>query len=102
MKRWVGLWALAFGLLASFEGGPSGLLTGAVIGAILGLLLHGSLRAEIERQKLNVHLQVDGGITVETIRQTRDAGANVSVASTSVFGQQERTATIKALRAAAD
>jgi uncharacterized membrane protein len=50
MKRWVGLWALAFGLLASFEGGPSGLLTGAVIGAILGLLLHGSLRAEIERE----------------------------------------------------
>ncbi len=52
MSRWVGLWALAFGLLAAIEGGPSGLLLGALLGAVMGRLMHSTLRSEVEREVL--------------------------------------------------
>ena len=59
------------------------------------------LKAEIDRRKLAVHIQVDGGINAETIKQTREAGATIFVAGTSVFGAQDRAAAIKKLRVAA-
>lgn len=45
-----------------------------------------ALRAEIERLGLNCDIQVDGGITLETAPLAVEAGANVLVAGTAVFG----------------
>ncbi|MBO4396470.1 MAG: ribulose-phosphate 3-epimerase [Eubacterium sp.] len=43
------------------------------------------LRSLIEEKELSVDIEVDGGITMENIREVRDAGANVFVAGTKVF-----------------
>ena len=45
-----------------------------------------ALHAEIERLGLNCDIQVDGGITLETAPLAVEAGANVLVAGTAVFG----------------
>jgi ribulose-phosphate 3-epimerase len=50
------------------------------------------------KHQLNFHIQVDGGIKVEQAKLTKDAGANVLVAGTSVFGQPDLAAAILALR----
>ncbi len=47
---------------------------------------------------LDFHITVDGGINVETGRRCREAGADVMVAGTSVFGAPDRAAEIAALR----
>jgi ribulose-phosphate 3-epimerase len=47
---------------------------------------------------LNYHIEVDGGINHVTAAEARKAGANVFVAGTSVFGQQDYTAAIRLLR----
>lgn len=44
------------------------------------------------------HIEVDGGINVETAAIARQAGANVFVAGTSVFGQKDYAVAIQALR----
>ncbi len=44
------------------------------------------------------HIEVDGGINVATAAEARQAGANVFVAGTSVFGQPDYAAAIQALR----
>jgi ribulose-phosphate 3-epimerase len=36
-----------------------------------------------------VHVQVDGGVGPENVRELRDAGANLFVAGSSVFGQED-------------
>ncbi|MCO6431544.1 MAG: ribulose-phosphate 3-epimerase [Deltaproteobacteria bacterium] len=56
------------------------------------------LRAEIERRSLKVLIEVDGGINRETASQCTEAGADVLVAGSFIFGQKDRTAAIKALR----
>jgi ribulose-phosphate 3-epimerase len=50
---------------------------------------------------LNFILQVDGGITTQTIGEAAAAGAECFVAGTAVFGQQDYAQAIAALRAAA-
>jgi ribulose-phosphate 3-epimerase len=72
------------------------------------------LREELARRGLSATLEIDGGITHETARAARDAGAEVMVAGSAVFGANknrdaslhERVATYRAamdaLRAAAD
>ncbi|MSP24445.1 MAG: ribulose-phosphate 3-epimerase [Myxococcales bacterium] len=50
------------------------------------------LRAELDRRGLGAELQVDGGITRETARAARTAGANVLVAGSAVYGANERGA----------
>jgi len=45
-------------------------------------------------------LEVDGGITVETIRRAWEAGADTFVAGTAVFGQPDPAAAIGRLKAA--
>ena len=45
-----------------------------------------SLRAEIEKRGLNVDIQVDGGINFETVLLAKEAGANVFVSGSSLFG----------------
>ena len=48
-----------------------------------------------------IWLQVDGGITVETIAQCADAGADVFVAGNSVYGQDDPAKAVEMLRSAA-
>ena len=46
----------------------------------------------------NIDLEIDGGITNENVKETIDAGANVIVAGTSVFGKEDRKKAIEELR----
>lgn len=55
-------------------------------------------RAAIDAQGLDVWLQVDGGISAETIERAADAGANVFVAGSAVYGADDAAASIAALR----
>ncbi len=61
-----------------------------------------ALRAEIERRKLSVDIEVDGGIGPETVATVVAAGANVLVAGSSVFHAPGRdyASAIAALRRA--
>jgi len=58
-----------------------------------------ALRQEINRQGLNIDLEVDGGINAETAPLAVKAGANVLVAGSFVFSDkmEQNVATIKAL-----
>jgi ribulose-phosphate 3-epimerase len=48
----------------------------------------------------SVHVQVDGGIGAETVRPAREAGANLLVAGTAVFGADDIAAAYRDLAAA--
>ncbi len=60
-----------------------------------------TLRSWIDERGLDVALEVDGGIAVETIGRAAGAGADVFVAGTAVFGAQDYGEAIAALRRAA-
>jgi ribulose-phosphate 3-epimerase len=49
-------------------------------------------------RKLDYHIEVDGGINVATARASREAGANVMVAGTSIFKAADVAGEIAALR----
>jgi len=57
-----------------------------------------AMRAEIDRRGLRTHLQVDGGVAPDTARTAVEAGADVLVAGTAVFGQPDYRAAITSLR----
>ncbi|MFJ6026569.1 ribulose-phosphate 3-epimerase [Pseudarthrobacter sp. NPDC092424] len=57
-------------------------------------------RAAIDGSGIGVALQVDGGITEETITRAAEAGANVFVAGSAVYGADDPAAAIDRLRAA--
>jgi ribulose-phosphate 3-epimerase len=59
-------------------------------------------RELIARHGGEVWLQVDGGVTEETIGRCAEAGADVFVAGTAVFGAAEPAAAVEHLRAAAE
>jgi ribulose-phosphate 3-epimerase len=59
------------------------------------------LRRWIDERGLEVALEVDGGIAVETIGRAASAGADVFVAGTAVFDAQDYGEAIAALRRAA-
>jgi ribulose-phosphate 3-epimerase len=59
------------------------------------------LRRMIDASGRAIDLQIDGGITTETIRAARDAGADCFVAGNAVFGKKDYAAAIRALRAGA-
>lgn len=56
------------------------------------------LRDMVATRKLNTLIEVDGGINFETASLVRQAGANVLVAGTAVFGKTDVKAAIKDLR----
>ncbi|HHT17211.1 MAG TPA: ribulose-phosphate 3-epimerase [Papillibacter sp.] len=60
-----------------------------------------ALRREIDRRGIKCELEVDGGINPETARLCVEAGADVLVAGSAVFGAPDRAAMIAALRDAA-
>jgi ribulose-phosphate 3-epimerase len=57
-------------------------------------------RAAIDASGLDVALQVDGGITADNIWRAADAGANVFVAGSAVYGAEDPAEAIERLRAA--
>lgn len=59
-----------------------------------------ALRKEVDSMGLGTDIQIDGGIAPTTIRSARDAGANVFVAGTSVFGRADRSEAINELKKA--
>jgi ribulose-phosphate 3-epimerase len=58
-------------------------------------------RELIEKHGLEMWLQVDGGVSLETIEQCAEAGADVFVAGSAVFRADEPNEMIEKLRAAA-
>lgn len=56
------------------------------------------LRAKAEADGLNLEIQVDGGISLETAPVAIKAGADVLVAGSAVFGADDAAAVISALR----
>ncbi len=56
----------------------------------------------IETSGRNIDIEVDGGITKDTIRAAYDAGANVFVAGSSVFRAVDAEGAIASLRAACE
>ncbi|MBE1592748.1 ribulose-phosphate 3-epimerase [Nonomuraea angiospora] len=58
-------------------------------------------RQLIERHGGRVWLQVDGGVDAGTIERCADAGADVFVAGSAVYGASDPSAAVDALRAAA-
>ena len=56
------------------------------------------LRRWIDERELAIELEVDGGISPDTIERAARAGANVFVAGTAVFGQADYAAAIADLR----
>jgi ribulose-phosphate 3-epimerase len=58
-------------------------------------------RALIDKYGLQLWLQVDGGVSDETIERCAEAGADVFVAGSAVYGADDPAAAIRALRAKA-
>ncbi|MEO5533651.1 MAG: ribulose-phosphate 3-epimerase [Pseudolysinimonas sp.] len=59
-------------------------------------------RAAIDAAGVDVWLQVDGGISLETIERAAAAGADTFVAGSAVYGADDLDAAIAGLRAAAE
>ena len=55
-------------------------------------------RNSIDSQGLRADIEIDGGITVVTAPLARSAGADIFVAGTAVFGEQDRGGAIAAIR----
>ena len=60
------------------------------------------IRALIDQYRPSCELEVDGGIDESTAPLVADAGANVLVAGSAVFGKPDRAAAIAGIRMAAD
>ena len=56
-------------------------------------------RAAVDGSGVGVAIQVDGGITEETITRAAEAGANIFVAGSAVYGRPSPADAIEALRA---
>ncbi|GAA2008426.1 ribulose-phosphate 3-epimerase [Brevibacterium samyangense] len=58
-------------------------------------------RAAISEAGLDIKLQVDGGVSAKTVERVVDAGANVLVAGSAVYGAENPAAAIDELRSLA-
>jgi len=58
-------------------------------------------RRQVESGHLRLHIEVDGGIDADTIVAAAEAGADVFVAGSSVYGAADPAAAVRRLRAAA-
>ena len=56
------------------------------------------VRRIIDDAGLPIRLEVDGGISVEIIREVADAGADLFVAGSAIFNSNDYSATIRAMR----
>jgi ribulose-phosphate 3-epimerase len=60
-----------------------------------------ALRQMIDRSGRAIELEIDGGIGPDTAREVVAAGANVLVAGSAIFGQRDRGAAMREIRARA-
>lgn len=60
-----------------------------------------ALRQMIDSSGLPIELEIDGGIGPETAREVVQAGARVLVAGNAIFGQRDRAAAMRDIRARA-
>lgn len=51
-----------------------------------------------KERNLSIEIEVDGGVNVETARLCIEAGANVLVAGSAIYGETDRAAAIRAIR----
>jgi ribulose-phosphate 3-epimerase len=58
------------------------------------------LRRRIDEQKLKIEIEVDGGVKTENAAQIADAGADILVAGSAVFGSKDYHAAIRGIRGA--
>lgn len=56
------------------------------------------LSAEREKRGLDFNIQVDGGVSEDNVKLLMEAGANVFVGGSGVFGREDRKAAIRALK----
>ena len=56
------------------------------------------VKAMIDRQDKDMYLEVDGGINLDTIASVSQAGANVFVAGSAIFGSSDYEETIQSFR----
>ncbi len=57
-----------------------------------------TLKQEITARQLSVSIEVDGGVNAANAREVREAGADVLVAGTAIFGQADYADAIAALQ----
>jgi ribulose-phosphate 3-epimerase len=57
------------------------------------------LREMIDRQNLDIKIEVDGGVNVDTIASLAQAGADIFVAGSAIFGRPDYQAAIAEMRA---
>jgi ribulose-phosphate 3-epimerase len=61
-----------------------------------------ALRSEIDRRGLDVEVHVDGGVNLETVARCVQAGADVLVAATAIFGAADPVRSARELKASAE
>lgn len=57
-----------------------------------------ALKAELEKKSSRALIEIDGGINLGTVKAVKEAGVDLAVAGSSVFGSADPAAAIKALR----
>lgn len=60
------------------------------------------LSAIIKEKNLDVAIEIDGGVNAETIVPCAQAGATIFVAGSAIFGKEDRTAALKAIKEAGE
>lgn len=60
-----------------------------------------ALRKECERRNIELDIQVDGGISLDTVETAAEAGANVFVSGSAIFSSKDPKDTISRLRESA-
>ncbi len=61
-----------------------------------------ALKAIREEKGLNFEIQIDGGVSLDNLKEVLDAGVDVAVAGSAVFGAEDVTARVKAFKAVGD
>lgn len=56
------------------------------------------LRTMMDERGIDAHIQVDGGVSTETIKEVYEAGANLLVAGSAVYGKADPVAAIQELK----
>jgi ribulose-phosphate 3-epimerase len=58
-----------------------------------------SIRRDLERRGIELDLEIDGGIKVDNVADAAEAGANVFVSGSGIFGHEDYVEIISAMRA---
>ncbi len=56
-------------------------------------------RALIDSSNYDIRLEIDGGVKIDNIREIAEAGADTFVAGSAIFGSDDYSSTIRAMRA---